>query len=187
VRGGDWPGGARVGRLRQHEKGPARGVEPFGSTEHVEHVERRNLQPVPDAVAYTVHLTGSGGASALAGLDVKAPATQLCWRFTQLKNVTISRSAALPSIAVIQLLHQGRPRLVLGIPYKSSGCIEGTPEFSDEPGAQTRTGSASASSTRRPVATCAGTSERRRPSPLGPRASQAAARAHPLCGERELR
>jgi len=85
--------------------------------------------PVPDAVAYTVHLTGSGGASALAGLDVKAPATQLCWRFTQLKNVTISRSAALPSIAVIQLLHQGRPRLVLGIPYKSSGCIEGTPEF----------------------------------------------------------
>jgi hypothetical protein len=85
--------------------------------------------PATGAVGYEVRLTGSGGASALANLDVKASDGQLCWRFSQLKNVTISHSVALPSIAVIQLLHQSRPRLVLGIPYKSSGCIEGTLEF----------------------------------------------------------
>jgi hypothetical protein len=86
------------------------------------------------SATYRVALTGSTGAppgaphaSALAILTVKAPTHELCWEFSNLKNVSA------PTAARIYRSLAGGPPLGSGVPlgsaYKPSGCLAEPPVF----------------------------------------------------------
>jgi hypothetical protein len=76
------------------------------------------------ATEYSVSLAGFKGgapnASALALISINASTNELCWQFTQLKNVSA------PTVARLYRVVRGQPGtagLPLGHAYKLSGCV----------------------------------------------------------------
>jgi hypothetical protein len=83
-------------------------------------------QPLPPlkSATYNINLAGfKGGAlhgSGLAVISINASSVELCWKFSQLMNVTA------PTVARIYINFRGASGthgLPLGSPYKSSGCV----------------------------------------------------------------
>jgi hypothetical protein len=80
-------------------------------------------------VSYNVKLVPADGTtrgSGHASITIDASSHELCWKFSQLKNVTITISQQRGSVAVIQPTPAGTPATpgtLLGIGYKSSGCL----------------------------------------------------------------
>jgi len=85
--------------------------------------------PPVKSATYRVNLSGTNGTpagapngSGLAVITVKAPSNELCWNFSQLKNV------ASPTAARIYRSLAGGPPLGSGVPfgasYAASGCVK---------------------------------------------------------------
>jgi hypothetical protein len=84
--------------------------------------------PPVKSASYRAILAGTTGTpagapkgSGLAIISVRAPSSELCWDFSQLKNV------ASPTAARIYRSLAGGPPLtsgvLFGVPYKASGCV----------------------------------------------------------------
>ena len=69
---------------------------------------------------------GAPGASGIATISVNASTRELCWSFSQLKNVTAPTKARIFRAAAPGSWQYGFP---LGHPYKPSGCIPENPAF----------------------------------------------------------
>jgi hypothetical protein len=95
--------------------------------------------PPPRSVTYNVSLSGAGGVSGtypapagarhgsgLAVISVNAPRRELCWQFSQLKNVTAPTVARIYRLAGPTTWQYGYK---LGRPFKSSGCLPENPTF----------------------------------------------------------
>jgi hypothetical protein len=89
--------------------------------------------PPPKSVTYSISLSGAGGVSGtypapagapngsgLAVISVNAPRGELCWQFSQLKNVTAPTVARIYRLAGPTTWRYGYE---LGRPFKSSGCL----------------------------------------------------------------
>jgi CHRD domain len=90
--------------------------------------------PPVKLLTYSVNLTGAGGATAgarngsgLAIISLNPSSGELCWKFSQLSNVTA------PTKARIYHNHPGTPNtregFPLGLTYEPSGCIVGPPSL----------------------------------------------------------
>jgi hypothetical protein len=94
----------------------------------------RAAQPLK-TLTYSLRLAGVHGTasgSALASVSVHSASRELCWKFSGPGHQYISRSAARPSIAIIQRTPAGTtatPGVLLGLSYKRSGCMREPPGF----------------------------------------------------------
>ncbi len=88
----------------------------------------QSTQPIT-TLSYSLKLAAPAGTphgSGLASVRFDASKHQVCWKFSQLKHVTVTHSQLRGSIAVIQRTPAGTPAtpgVVLGFGYKSSGCV----------------------------------------------------------------
>jgi hypothetical protein len=102
------------------------------STPEIPGVKRYKPLPPPKSVTYTASLSGASGissprapagaphASGLAFISVKAPTLELCWSFSQLKNVPAPTKAFIYRAASLEAWRYG---FRLGNTYKASGCL----------------------------------------------------------------
>jgi hypothetical protein len=89
--------------------------------------------PPPISVTYSISLSGASGVSGtypapagapngsgLAVISINAATRELCWQFSQLKNVTAPTVARIYRLAGPTTWRYG---YTLGRPFKSSGCL----------------------------------------------------------------